>query len=68
MTSVWLPFDLATLDFNSVRRTKDSALKKTTLKAFQDTWFLILCLENKGIHAADALMVSKLPYLLRCFS
>lgn len=68
MTSVWLPFDLAILDFNSDRRTKDSALKKTSLKAFQDTWFLILYSENKGIHATDALMVRKLPYLLRCFS
>lgn len=35
MIPVWLSFDLATLDFNSDQRTKESALKKTSLRALQ---------------------------------
>lgn len=54
MTPVWLPFDVATLDFNSDQRTKKSTMKKPSLKAFQGLGVLILCSENKGIKATDA--------------
>lgn len=42
-------------------------LKETNLRAFQDRWLLILCSENKGIDATDALMVRKLLCITKVY-